>query len=196
MSTPDQGFPAVWDRALEALDVAGVTPQQRAFVRLARPVGLLDGTALIAAPNDLTKEVLEQRMRETITGLLSEQLGHPVRLAVTVDPSLADDPPEVSPPSGTPRVGPQGTDGPSEALPPHVGRPVGSSAAGPSTGSFTTPATWPPMEHTPSTGHSGTLPAAATPVVDEVIDIRTFERPGVGLAGAGPVGQPGPGQLA
>jgi chromosomal replication initiator protein len=80
----------VWRRALESLDAAGVTPQQRAFVRLARPVGLLDGTALLAAPNDLTKEILEQRVRDTITQLLSEQLGFPVRLAVTVDTSLAD----------------------------------------------------------------------------------------------------------
>jgi chromosomal replication initiator protein len=89
--TPEESFPAVWRRALESLDAAGVTPQQRAFVRLARPVGLLDGTALLAAPNDLTKEILEQRVRETITSLLSDQLGFPVRLAVTVDVSLSDD---------------------------------------------------------------------------------------------------------
>jgi chromosomal replication initiator protein len=52
LTTPEENFPAVWRRALESLDAAGVTPQQRAFVRLARPVGLLDGTALLAAPND------------------------------------------------------------------------------------------------------------------------------------------------
>jgi chromosomal replication initiator protein len=90
LTTPEESFPAVWRRALESLDAAGVTPQQRAFVRLARPVGLLDGTALLAAPNELTKEILEQRVRDTITQLLSEQLGFQVRLAVTVDPSLAE----------------------------------------------------------------------------------------------------------
>jgi chromosomal replication initiator protein len=93
LSTPEENFPAVWRRALDSLDAAGVTPQQRAFVRLARPVGLLDGTALLAAPNDLTKEILEQRVREPITRLLSEQLGFAVRLAVTVDSSLSDDDP-------------------------------------------------------------------------------------------------------
>jgi chromosomal replication initiator protein len=85
-------FPDIWRRALIALDASGVTPQQRAFVRLVRPVGLLDGTALLAAPNDLTKEVLEQRMRETIVDLLAAELGTPVRLAVTVDPTIATSP--------------------------------------------------------------------------------------------------------
>jgi chromosomal replication initiator protein len=88
VTIPEDGFTAVWNRALEALDAAGVTPQQKAFVRLTRPVGLLDGTALLAAPNDLTKEVLEQRMREVIVQVLSAELGHPVRLAVTVDSSI------------------------------------------------------------------------------------------------------------
>jgi chromosomal replication initiator protein len=84
-----EDFPAIWRRALDALDASGATPQQRAFVRLARPVGLLDGTALLVAPNDLTKEVLEQRMRQPIVDLLSAELGRPVRLAVTVDPGIA-----------------------------------------------------------------------------------------------------------
>jgi chromosomal replication initiator protein len=88
VTMPEDGFTAVWNRALEALDAAGVTPQQKAFVRLTRPLGLLDGTALLAAPNDLTKEVLEQRMREAIVQVLSAELGQPVRLAVTVDTSI------------------------------------------------------------------------------------------------------------
>jgi chromosomal replication initiator protein len=84
----EDDFPTVWRRALEALDAAGVTPQQKAFVRLTRPLGLLDGTALLAAPNDLTKEVLEQRMREALIQVLSAELGHPVRIAVTVDSTI------------------------------------------------------------------------------------------------------------
>jgi chromosomal replication initiator protein len=97
-------FPDIWRRTLDALDASGVTPQQRAFVRLARPVGLLNGTALLAVPNDLTKEVLEQRMRESIVDLLSAQLEMPVRLAVTVDPTIASTPPAGAvsePPEGT-----------------------------------------------------------------------------------------------
>ncbi len=90
MTGSGDDFSSVWRRALAALDTLGVSSQQRAFVRLTRPVGLLDGTALLAAPNELTKEVLEHRMREAITGALSAELGHPVRLAVTIDSSLAE----------------------------------------------------------------------------------------------------------
>ncbi len=82
-------LPQVWRRAAAALaDDARVTHQQMAFVRLARPLVLIDGTALLAVPNDLTKEVLEQRMREPITDVLTAHLGQQVRRAVTVDPSL------------------------------------------------------------------------------------------------------------
>jgi chromosomal replication initiator protein len=92
-------FPSIWRRALDALDASGVTHQQRAFVRLTRPVGLLDDTALLAVPNDLTKEVLEQRMREAIVDALTLELGRPVRLAVTVDPSISDGEPHAPGPS-------------------------------------------------------------------------------------------------
>ncbi len=98
VSRSEDDFASVWARAVEALDAAGVTPQQKAFVRLTRPLGLLDGTALLAAPNDLTKEVLEQRMREALVRVLSAELGHPVRIAVTVDSSIV--PPSAPVPAG------------------------------------------------------------------------------------------------
>src|SRR5512142_3278560 len=111
VSAVGDDFPTIWRRALDALDASGVTPQQRAFVRLARPVGLLDGTALLVAPNDLTKEVLEQRMRQPIVDLLSAELGRPVRLAVTVDPSIATSAPPMT-------VTPAGPSAPLPAEPP------------------------------------------------------------------------------
>jgi chromosomal replication initiator protein len=93
MTSPDD-LATIWQRALIALDSAGITPQYRAFVRLTRLVGLLDGTALLAAPNDLTKEFLEQRMRDSITEILTSEFGRPVRLAVTVDLELSGEDPE------------------------------------------------------------------------------------------------------
>lgn len=82
----------IWRTTLDALDSDGIPVQQRAFLSLAKLVGLLDETALIAVPNDFTKDIVETRLRERVTETLRSQLGHDVRLAVTVDPSLGDVP--------------------------------------------------------------------------------------------------------
>ena len=79
----------LWARALDEMDGAAMTPQQRAFVNLTRPLGLVGDTALLAAPNDFTKDVLETRLRPVVVAALSKTLGREVRIAVTVDPSIA-----------------------------------------------------------------------------------------------------------
>ncbi len=90
----DLSMSQIWRTTLEALDADGIPVQQRAFLSLARLVGLLDDTALIAVPNDFTKDIVETRLRHRVTQTLGGQLGHEVRLAVTVDPSLGDPTPE------------------------------------------------------------------------------------------------------
>lgn len=82
----------IWRTTLDALDSDGIPVQQRAFLSLAKLVGLLDDTVLIAVPNDFTKDIVETRLRDRVTDTLSQQLGHSVRLAVTVDQSLGDIP--------------------------------------------------------------------------------------------------------
>ena len=78
----------VWADALATLAEGNLTPQQRAFVNLTRPMGLVEDTALIAAPNEFTKDVLETRLRPMVVEALSRTLGRDIRLAVTVDPSI------------------------------------------------------------------------------------------------------------
>jgi len=81
---------AVWTRVLGALaDEAG--PQAGAFLQLTRPVGLVEDTALLAAPNEFTKDLIESRLRPYVTDVLSRELGRDVRIAVTVEPELAAD---------------------------------------------------------------------------------------------------------
>ena len=80
----------IWGATLRALDQAGVPAPQRAFLRQATLVGVLDTTALIAVPDDFTKEIVETRARDRLVRALTEQVGHEVRLAVTVDPSLRE----------------------------------------------------------------------------------------------------------
>lgn len=83
-------FGEVWRTTLETLDADGVPVTRRAFLSMARLVGLLDDTALIAVPDDFSKNFVEQRLRRHVTQALSDQLGRQIRLAVTVDPDLAD----------------------------------------------------------------------------------------------------------
>jgi len=79
----------VWTRALESLGDEGMTSQQRAFVSLTRPLAIVEDTALVAAPNEFTKDVLESKLRPLVVDALSRTLGREVRIAVTVDPTIA-----------------------------------------------------------------------------------------------------------
>jgi chromosomal replication initiator protein len=76
----------LWTHAIEGLADSVVTPQQRAWLRTTRPLGLVEDTALVAVPNEFAKDVLETRLRPLITTALSMQLGREIRVAVTVEP--------------------------------------------------------------------------------------------------------------
>ena len=79
----------VWARSLEELSDLQIEPHQRAWLRLTRPLGLVENTALIATPNEFVKEQLETRLRGLITHALSREFGRSIQLAVTVDPATA-----------------------------------------------------------------------------------------------------------
>lgn len=78
-----------WEAALASLTEDQLPAQQRAFVTLTQPLGLVGDTALVAAPNEFTKDVLETRLRPIVVQALTATIGQEVRLAVTVDPSIA-----------------------------------------------------------------------------------------------------------
>jgi chromosomal replication initiator protein len=77
----------VWARSLDELATMQIEPHQRAWLKLTRPLGLVENTALIATPNEFVKEQLETRLRALITHALSRELGRSIQLAVTVDPA-------------------------------------------------------------------------------------------------------------
>ncbi len=85
----DSELTAMWNAALNSLSDGTLSPQQKAFVSLTRPLGLVEDTVLIAAPNEFTKDVLETRLRPLVSNALSQIIGRDIRLAVTVDPSIA-----------------------------------------------------------------------------------------------------------
>lgn len=80
--------PKIWQATLHALNEGGIPAPQRAFLAQATLVGMLEDTALIAVPDDFTKDIVETRAREALIEALSAQTGVEVRLAVTVDPAL------------------------------------------------------------------------------------------------------------
>jgi chromosomal replication initiator protein len=81
---------AVWQRSVESLEEGSLTPQNKAWIQLTRPLGLVNDTALLAAPNEFTKDLLDTRYRPLIAQALSGQLGRQIGVAVTVVP-LAED---------------------------------------------------------------------------------------------------------
>ena len=86
----------VWHRAINQLDDPSVRPHQRAWLSLTRPIGLLEDTALLAAPNTYAKDYLENNLRPLITATLSEALGRDINVAVTIQPMEAGDRPSAT----------------------------------------------------------------------------------------------------
>jgi chromosomal replication initiator protein len=124
-SVTDTDLTDVWARSLDGLAELNVQASQLAWLKLSRPLGLVENTALIATPNGFVKEQLETKLRLLVTHALSKELGRPIQLAVTVDPSPAEqsgpqDPPPgppMSPLSSFPRGGPAADDSPPAGKP-------------------------------------------------------------------------------
>jgi len=75
----------IWNQVVQELSAGTLSAQQRAWMRVTRPIGLLDNTALLAAPSDFAKDAIERVLREPISQMLSRHLGRDVTLAVKVD---------------------------------------------------------------------------------------------------------------
>lgn len=102
MAGQDDPVAQLWERAVGQLATdPSTTSQQLAFVRLARPVGLLDGTVLLSVDNSFTKDYLETRVRNELIGALSAVLGQDARIAVMVETN-EDAPADAPPPAEAP----------------------------------------------------------------------------------------------
>ena len=83
----------VWDQIRERL-ATSLSPQQNAMLNLTRPLGLVEDTAVLAAPNEFTQTVLESRMRRVLAEALSEQFGRDIRVAVQLEDAPEEPPSE------------------------------------------------------------------------------------------------------
>ncbi len=101
MSEHQHNLGVIWEQVVRELSDGTLSPQQRAWMRVTRPIGLLDGTALLAAPSDFAKEAIERALRGAITEALSRRLGRAVSLAVKVDSTETNT--AMAPPAPGPR---------------------------------------------------------------------------------------------
>ena len=112
-----------WSEALAQISDQ-LRPATLSFLRSAKPLGDIDGTILIAVPNDFTKKWIENNDATDLTASLTNILGRSVRLAVTIDPSLEPEPEPVEQPS--PVASSVGSEGQvqSSATTPHQATPA------------------------------------------------------------------------
>ncbi|HEY0891342.1 MAG TPA: chromosomal replication initiator protein DnaA [Nocardioides sp.] len=82
---PNDGQPL--DQAWHTV-IAELPPNQKAWLRASEPVTLHGNTAIVAVPNDFTRNQLEGRLRDRLEESLSLRFGREIRIAVTVDTAL------------------------------------------------------------------------------------------------------------
>ncbi|MEU6661633.1 chromosomal replication initiator protein DnaA [Streptomyces sp. NPDC046821] len=93
---------AVWPRVLEQLlgegRGQGVETKDEHWIRRCQPLALVADTALLAVPNEFAKGVLEGRLAPVVADTLSRECGRPIRIAITVDDSVGEQPAPPAPP--------------------------------------------------------------------------------------------------
>jgi chromosomal replication initiator protein len=85
----------IWDSVLRALGSdERITPQLRGFLGLVEPKGVMAGTMYLEVPNDFTRGMLEQRMRQPLLGAIGslDPLLEIANFAVVVNPDIEDEP--------------------------------------------------------------------------------------------------------
>ncbi|WP_419185705.1 chromosomal replication initiator protein DnaA [Mangrovactinospora gilvigrisea] len=114
---------AVWARVVARINEdEAVQDKDRHWLERSQALGLLQDIALLSVANEYGKRVLEGRLAQKVTETLSSELGRPVRISVSVDPTAAPPPPA---PSQAPESRPAPWDaGPAAA--PGYGGPGGS----------------------------------------------------------------------
>ena len=84
---------ATWQAATELLrDEGDLSDSQTAFVRMAHPLASVDDVFMIAVGSDFVKSWIEDHVADRMTDRVSAIIGHPVRLMISVDPSINDMP--------------------------------------------------------------------------------------------------------
>ena len=107
---PGSNFASVWKSVIAELngemDLSGdyqgkaldppLTPQQRAWLKLVRPLTIAEGFALLSVPSPFVQNEIERHLRIPIVDALSRRLGQRVELGVRIEPAADFHPDESS----------------------------------------------------------------------------------------------------
>lgn len=102
---PDPPFVAVWNNVVAELNgdahpsgavngdavLPTLTPQQRAWLKLVKPLVITEGFALLSVPTPFVQNEIERHLREPIISALSRQLGQRVELGVRIAAPSSED---------------------------------------------------------------------------------------------------------
>jgi len=99
---PTSSFTSVWTSVVAELNgdgdwsadpadqggpgVPALTPQQRAWLKLVRPLTIAEGFALLSVPSPFVQNEIERHLRTPIIDALSRRLGQRVELGVRIEP--------------------------------------------------------------------------------------------------------------
>ena len=97
-SGPGTDFASVWSDVVAELNgdagstdgrhySSQLTPQQRAWLKLARPLTVAEGFALLSVPSSFVQNEIERHLRNPIVEALSRRLGQRIELGVRIEPS-------------------------------------------------------------------------------------------------------------
>ena len=103
---PGSDFASVWSSVVSELNGEAdtttgttlldppLTPQQRAWLKLVRPLTIAEGFALLSVPSPFVQNEIERHLRAPIVDALSRHLGHRIELGVRIEPGADVDSPE------------------------------------------------------------------------------------------------------
>ncbi len=67
-----------------------ITPQDKAWLKQAAPVGLIGGIAVISTPNRTAKGVFERKLGDIIAAELTAAIGEPIKLAISINSATTE----------------------------------------------------------------------------------------------------------
>lgn len=85
----DEAVSSSWRKVVRTLEEDDrVSPRQRGHIGLAQAQGLIGNTLLLAVPNELTREVLQTQLKDSLAAALQDVFRTEILCAYSIDSTL------------------------------------------------------------------------------------------------------------